>query len=175
MEIDPLNKLYVLNHTHEVYRDKNEPNRKFLESKLIGIFDSNEKALIIHERYKHIRGFKDSIDGLKITEYAIDSIFNEHINVLLAKLPSCGNLNIVYSLYYVFEYPDGYEDISLLGLFSSEAIFQKAKQCLICDSYFEKFSDNINGFQHQINTPQWVEGFIKWEPTSRENTDWNRG
>ena len=173
MEIDPLSKLYVLDHTHEVYQDKNEPNRRFLESKLIGIFDSNEKALINLERYKRIKGFKDSIDGLKVEEYTIDSIFNEHVDVLLHRFPSRSTLNEVYSLYYVFEYPDGYEDSSLLGLFSSEAASQKAKQCLMCDLRFEGFSDNINSFQHQINVSQWEEGFIKWEPTSKEKTEWD--
>ena len=130
MEIDLLSKLYVLDHTHEVYHDKNEPNRKFLESKLLGIFDSNTQAFMYLEKYKHIKGFKDSVDGLKITEYVVDSIYNEHVSTLLNNSTSHYTLNKVYGLYYVFEYPDDYEDINLLGLFSSEAASQKAKKLL---------------------------------------------
>ena len=88
-------------------------------------------------------------------------------------LPSSNKLNEIYSLYYVFEYPDGYQDISLLGLFSSESASQKAKQCLMRDSRFMKFSNNISSFQHQINVPQWEEGSIKWKPTSKEKTEWD--
>lgn len=157
-----MNKLYVLDHNHEVYRSKKEKNRKFLDYKLIGIFYSNKQARVHLEKYKQIKGFKNSVADLKITEYIVDSIYNNCINTLLNSSLSPCMLNEVYGLYYVFEYPDGYEDVNLLGLFSSEAICKEIKMLLGHDSRFDKFLDYICIFKHQVNELQWKEGFIKW-------------
>lgn len=162
MEIGLLNKVYVLDHTHEVYFDKGEIKRRFIEWKLIGVFDSNAQAFEYYEKYKSIKGFKDSAEGLRVSEYTVDSIFNKQVNVLLDKSSFDYFLSELYGLYYVFEHPDGYEDVSLLGLFSSEISSQKAKELLALDLRFEKFLNYVKSFKHWLNRPQWEEGFVKW-------------
>lgn len=70
----------------------------------------------------------------------------------------------IYAIYYVYEYPNGYEDSFLLGLFSTRAKAKKAlekirKQAVIF---------NIKkGFRIYINCIDWIgwqEGYITYKP-----------
>ena len=62
-----LNKIYILAHIHK-FEDGHE------EEKLIGSFFTKEKALEILDKYKHLPGFKDALEGFYIQEVEIDKL-----------------------------------------------------------------------------------------------------
>ena len=83
MEIELLSKIYVVNHVREYYQDPQNPEKKYLECKGIGNFHSLEKANEAIHKCKTQKGFKDYPDEFVITEYTIDSIYNDFINKIL--------------------------------------------------------------------------------------------
>lgn len=64
-----MNKVYLLQHTYET--DEVE------DTKIVGIFCTEIKALETIEHFKTLPGFKDYQDGFHIDEYQIDKCYWE--------------------------------------------------------------------------------------------------
>ncbi|NQS89546.1 hypothetical protein HQ584_07145 [Patescibacteria group bacterium] len=71
-----MNKVYTLAHIHKF-------DNGYVEDKLIGTFDSEEKALETLENYKNLKGFRDNLDGFYIQECKIDEINTKALNKLI--------------------------------------------------------------------------------------------
>ncbi len=82
MGIDSLKKTYVLSHTRKFNR-KTECLYRHQCAKLIGIFDSKDRALNVLKSYKNLEGFKKHPRGFRIQKYQIDSIADTKISQLL--------------------------------------------------------------------------------------------
>ena len=171
MGIDPLNKIYVVDHIREYYQDPKNPEKKYLDSKGIGNFYSLEKAKEIVNEYKNLKGFKDYPNGFKITEYTIDSIYNSFINKLINIYSKKNNkkLSKVFCLYYVLENEDDSEDIELLGLFSSEQKACDARKRILKQTTLRHLASNFQIFEEFVDKMNWEEGFITWEQSLRMN------
>jgi len=71
-----------------------------------------------------------------------------------------GNLKKVFILQHVHEFEDGYEDIKLLGVFSSES---KAKEMI--EKYkkmpgFRNYPDGFSVDMYILDKAEWTEGFV---------------
>ena len=71
-----MNKVYTLSHIHKF-------DDGYIDDKLIGTFNSKEKALEILEKYKYLEGFRDHLDGFYIQECLIDEINIKALNELI--------------------------------------------------------------------------------------------
>ena len=158
MEIDLLSKIYVLYHLHKVMEDN---IRSYYDGKEIGQFFSIEEAKEVLEKYKKVKGFKDYPEGFHIDEYQIDSLYNQKINSLLdTDIRLTNRLKTVYFLYYYKEYDENEcEDASILGIFSSRKLAQKAREKLIKD-HPKVFTNYLVIYDRDIGTLSWVDGFF---------------
>jgi hypothetical protein len=69
-------------------------------------------------------------------------------------------LEKAYLLHHIIEHDNGYEDVKLIGVFSSR---KKASDALIKRMFLPEFKDYIDGFsidKEIINTTDWDEGFV---------------
>ncbi len=62
-----MNSVYLLQHTYEI--DEVE------DTKIIGVFSTEKKALEIIEHFKTLPGFIVYQDGFEIDEYQLDTIY----------------------------------------------------------------------------------------------------
>ena len=68
-------------------------------------------------------------------------------------------ITTVYHLYYVYEYDNGYEDVRLLGTFSSENKAQAALSTFKKIPEFREIMSNFTISEDRVNLLGWTEGF----------------
>jgi hypothetical protein len=173
MEIEPLNKIYLLNHVHEYYSDPEKPDKKYLDKKTIGFFYSKEKALEMLEKSKKQPGFKNSPEGFFIDEYVVDSMYNTHINSLIEKHSdlSPDEPETLYSIQYQWEDEDFIEDTHLIAYFSTKEKALKALNELLNIPTLKKISSRFGVYEENINWIDWKEGFISLEQALKSVSD----
>lgn len=135
--------LYCLYHDNIISKDGLP---EYVSRKIIGHFDSMEKALAIMEKYKGITGFEEFPHG-----FGMEIVFQKDFG---------DATGIVYRIAYVdYNKVDGPE-IYFDGYYVSLAQAKATQQKIMSLPRFNNVLDNIDTYEICVNREQWGDGFV---------------
>lgn len=156
-----MSKVYILVHDHLLKKDLSETPYEFVDTKLIGIFFSEQEKQHVLDLYKKLPGFRNHSEQFRTEEFKLDILrISGDSNLEKDNADKGPCLEKLYLLYNEKEHGNGDLFWSIQGVFSSRNNAEDAKRQL--DSLPEPNNGpgQLEIYENTIGVLGWKEGFI---------------
>lgn len=142
--------VYILTHNYKI-----GIKMEYIESKLIGIFSSNEKAKEVIKKYKFLPGFN---------QFSVKCF---HIEQYLINVNHKTKFDSVFILEHSYEIGD-YDVCTTVGVYlTKEEAEEVLEQCKNKEEFREHSIDCFYIGNHKLDKCEWEEGFFKWSRVTK--------
>lgn len=152
---------YVLLHGHLMDEER-------VDTKLIGIYPSQEAAVLAMGRARMLPGFLESPEGFTIHELPVGVAAwstgfdeNRQQSISCRVIDTSGELgDPVFIVHHEYEFPEEVDHVRMIGIFHSEADAIRAIDFLKVKPGFCDHQDGFSFGFYGLGEDHWKEGFV---------------